>query len=1126
MHFSLYQGLMKLRATIFLILINSALFAQNRVKLFEDYRTCSTGIKTHSGTIIHEAIFSNVRELKIQLTDSRIFFYKVQFDEFVGLLDQFGTVILPWKYDYIHVLPDSSFIVSLGGRYGIVDRNDSILLDFKYDFLESQEAYDYRIKYGHYGTWQTFSSTVPSHYVFTQDSKTGLLDSNFTIKIPARFESITKTIYNYLKSRSGNDCYYLVSDNSFFGALDSNGRELLPCKYTSIQAIVTNHDNEVVPYFLLADDQHRFGFQRFNGDVIFPHKLKRINFTLGQSKDDGHYSIQSVIAKSEDTVAVYNFASKRYYRNLLNAMPFDRFVLFEDKNGWGIIDDTGNIITEGNKQTPSIYGGDIQGFPDLKYNEYAYFDGVDDFIRLTPKDDILFISYPHKFKKLYHGSEINLSIKKLGLRGAFNFRTGTKIPMKYWRIIIKKNYNDTYYWAIPPYHANRDSIVKIDIYDYSMSFLRQIQVSLFDERMGESYDDSRNIDFIYDNHNSTTLPNIFICSEKSLLGAYTMQGELILPFEYDQIKPQYATSTSESDETVLYFITTKNNRSGLLNSDMETLLPPEYDHIHFEHGNKLIWAIKNTITTLYNFDLSVCFDEIEEVMYKPHLNFDGSTQLNNQRPVSTYYLKRKGKLYMKEGRTITLMDSTQIHFKTPVITLFDAIKLNTKGQILGALDSRYRPFQHSSGYYFIDNGTLKIADDDWILQLEVPGVSKIQECGGKLILLYTDQSCGVVNLADKKLQFKTDYPTSLVPVESYSGNLSDQYWVLNLNNSRAFQTWNLLNSNGAVIDSLFDFPAVRIIDVTQKNGKYGLLDENLTLLLPYEYDFISSIRDTYYLKKNGLWGTYKKETQKLNSPKYSSISVLELNNGNRIITEPGKVGVIDADLNLVLPLTSTNALSDSSDLFQLVLNGDQTNAHYFGAFETVGLPDAYRQISNENILRNISTHATENTIFELDATKRASCYNEVQPTNRTLNIFGYSEVNRISYKQSNYYSEERKSTRTAVQKTVIVTSHEQTERINYRIKGETFEKIRLQELFADPANMDAILTDLLTTIYTENQAFGLQCPNISAIIEEANNNFLLSRHGIKLFGKTAPTGSVLIPRERLLPFTVDKNMFD
>lgn len=1121
---------MKLLLTILLILINSALFSQNKVKLFEDYKLCTTGIKSQFGTIIHEAIFSHVKAINVQLKNSKIVYYEVHYDEFVGLLNEYGTVILPWKYDCIEVLPDSNYIVSLNGKYGIVDRNDSVLLDFKYDFLEMPGAYHYRNQYAFHQKGYYQLDNHDGHFYFTVNNKIGLLDSNFVERIPAQYESILKTGYLYSEQLGKFDYFYEVGNAGFIGALDSNGVEILPCSYVGIETFVTINEKEGEEfYFLLSDEQKQKNIKRRNGDFLFSEWFDRITIVHSLWQDNAYQGACSVIAKGDNTTEVYNFASKKYFRNLINAMPFESYVLYEDENGWGIIDDLGVIITEGNKGVPSISEAYLQGFPDLDDGNYSY-DGDFSLRNLSAENNVVHISYPHKFKKYHYGSEIELSVKKLGLRGAFNFRTGARIPMKYWSIATKKDRGEIYYWAIPPYDSKNDSLISIDIYDYSMTMLRQIKVipvNNSDYEYDENYSDFQHTQFIYSDLNDSDFPKLMIHRQNNLWGAYNMKGEIVVPFEYQRIHAEFTNPGNSGDPPVFYVIE-KDNRAGLLSADLDPLLPIEYDKIYFQTSEKTIWATKNTIMTLFNYDLSVYFDSIEHLFYQPLLNFNGSTQTKDSRTVSTYYYRSNGKLYVKENRTITLMDSTQILFSSPIITLFDAIKITKKGEIVGELDKRYKPLKQHPGKYLIDQGRLKIVDDNWILQLEVPGVSSVEECGSSMLLSFIDLSTGVVDLIKKKLKFKLDFPSDIIPIHYSSGYQSDYYWISSLEKKTAGipQKWSIVNADGIVLDSLFEYPTVQITDVTRKNGKYGLLDDFLNPLLAYEYDFISLIRGTYLLKKDGLWGTYKKEKKMINPPKFHSISIIELSNGIRFVQEPGRIGVVDANFNLIVPMTSVNSISDSNDLFQMLLGKDMSNARYFGAFETSELPSAYRQISNENILRNINSVFSESTILELPITKIGTCFSKNPLPNILLNTFTHAEVNSIFYKKNNYYSEERKTEQKAVQSKVIVITHQQTERINYRIDGEKIEKIQLPDLFLDPSNMEAVLTEILTSIYTENQAFGLQCPNIKGIIQEAHNNFIISSHGIKLCGKITPEGAVFIPKEKLLPYLLDQKMFD
>src|SRR5690606_11538636 len=75
-------------------------------------------------------------------------------------------------------------------------------------------------------------------------------------------------------------------------------------------------------------------------------------------------------------------------------------------------------------------------------------------------------------------------------------------------------------------------------------------------------------------------------------------------------------------------------------------------------------------------------------------------------------------------------------------------------------------------------------------------------------------------------------------------------------------TWRMINSFGKSVSPKLDAPAVfkEGLAVTRRKNKYGIINANGKIVVPFKYqDILQEMSNVYYFKKGSYWGVLNKK---------------------------------------------------------------------------------------------------------------------------------------------------------------------------------------------------------------------------------------------------------------------------
>ncbi|MFM7672901.1 MAG: WG repeat-containing protein [Bacteroidota bacterium] len=175
-----------------------------------------------------------------------IYYFKNN-DESIHLINKYGIPLLDKKYNDISLFQDDLYIVKRNGLFGLLNKgfNEIIPCQFEdYEFSGNRIAFLKNEKWAFFtptgqqltpfdfdeinisGEAGYFRSTFDSEGmgIVKKDEKWGLIDTNGSIILPIKFESIAEF----------SEGLVAVSDNSLWGFYDKKGNIKIPCIYENV----------------------------------------------------------------------------------------------------------------------------------------------------------------------------------------------------------------------------------------------------------------------------------------------------------------------------------------------------------------------------------------------------------------------------------------------------------------------------------------------------------------------------------------------------------------------------------------------------------------------------------------------------------------------------------------------------------------------------------------------------------------------------------------------------------------------------------------------------------------------------------------------------------------------------
>lgn len=415
--------------------------------------------------------------------------------------------------------------------------------------------------------------------------------------------------------------YFLLYENNKMGVIDTNGKVIIEPKYDSIQ--IPNPSKEV--FICLYD---------YNTQTE-EYKTKVLN------------------EKNEEIFTKYEKVTAISLNGIASDIPYEKSVLIYEKDGkYGLIDFEGKVISKANYE-------EIQG---LTYKEGEL---------LVKKDDrygVINIKGAEIIKPEYNSII------------ADNFYD-EESKYKLAGYIVGKNINSNYNYGyirydgkvlLKPEYTALSRIIDIkDTEDIYLIVQNKTKVGLIKNKDTIINFDYKELEYNKDN-------NILTARKNAKSGILNLQGQEILPIEYDELSINgiYVYTKNEDEEKCFditgkeiegkkyksmtkinngefYLIIDENSLYGLLNKENETLIESKYSYLEYLFEDYFI---------AYNKELGIINSKGENVT---EFKYDVLSKIENSNVVQAKDIsKNTVELYSKEMKSLGI-------FKNAVITKRD-----------------------------------------------------------------------------------------------------------------------------------------------------------------------------------------------------------------------------------------------------------------------------------------------------------------------------------------------------------------------------------------------------------------------------------------------------------------------
>lgn len=1099
------------------MLLSYSLLAQSKLRLFEDYGQCLTGIKDETGKKLFEPIFTDVEEVHFYENDRIKSTYYIVEEHFrTGLLDDHGNFLIPCKYDGLTLLHDSVFVRNQNDTLQFIRSNGTILSKIEFDDVyaldrETVQVTSKKIKY----------QAVPeSDLIIRKDGLYGVLSSNFNWIIQPEFDQISHEIVHHY--RSWSHPYFLTKRNNLIGAYTTKGKQVLECKYKSVKKILTDAKKGDEEVFLVQDTLFRHGIVTTGDKVLVPIKYEYLR--LASNYYDSIMTTTSVLGFQNDRYDIYNLQTGKSLKELENAMTFETYMIYQDKSGWGILDENFNILTAENSKLPTIYGNRIQGFPDnRKHHNYSYFSESDDTqMTLKPEYNVIFVSKPHSFDKYKTDWGDQLTLKSKNTMGIRNFRTGAQTPLKYGRISAFGPLDDLHFWAIypePEQESRFDSTLKIDIYNSELRLVNSMEIHL------REYGDR-----IYSAVGELNQPLFFYSIKQGHpIGVFNHKGEQIIDGPIKGIRREnYSNKYPQPPRSDLFLITYQDGQKSAIDYAGNTVIQKSPYLQYYSKDLEVFLMDDGQKKSVYDKYGQLLLGNIDEMFWDKWLTPEGRNGYRNgSSKEKTAYYVANNKLYIQDQDSIALADENRFHFYAKTKMFSGKYRVKRNGTIVNSDVLTDQALLSQKGFIVTTTDQLKILDENREEIQIFESVASFEECDQFLYVVFEDGNSLYYDTRELKIQYESPAPGelySMIPIKT--GEHSPYFWFRpKQNSSDVTSSWKILKNDGTVVDSLFDYPISHKINAVSKKGKFGAIDDDGSTIIPFEYDYMYYDAGFWYLRSGNKWGYYDPYTKKTIEPQFESVAIGSYQ-GGKVVFNGNNAGVLSSNGNYSIPIQPIDSLIQNFDLHK-ELGIHAKISELTGGFESKNFPDILRVKSNESMLHKLRIESTNECM--LSSYSFTSWWCKV-PDVDVLHFNRKSqkeETIKHLYVNSDYYSimkttVDRKATYDAHWKRYDIEITEDITWENFRVSEVALIPIKLSDLFI---NGESGLREVLIKAANDKQAFGRQCVDLTPIIQELQTQFSITPNGINLYTEHGYP-KFHFPKDKILPYLKDATIFD
>lgn len=516
-----------------------------------------------------------------------------------GFISNKGESIIPYgKYVFLNPMDEKEMIYAQkSNKYGYIDIDQKIIIPFEYDQLS------------------LFSNDLASA---KKNGKFGFVNRKGLVVIPFQFEE---------ESFFRDNGLALVKKNESYGFINKSGKEILPIIYQ--QANVTTADSLVVVSkngkWAVFSDQGKQKTNFIYDEIIFS-KIGLIY--VRKNKQIGYldFNLKEVIP----------FGKYTYGENFNQ----NKLAIVSKNNRFGVVNQYGKEIIKTEYDTlehPERDYSESKTFVARKNNYFILFDKkgkkVADKIKEYSFDRI---TIQNKNKSAYQIQNLSGQFGVIGDNGEvlipiiydeineFRGDSVTVVKSKNKFGLIKSN-NEIIY------PINNDWILRdrdLDFYIVKKNDKAGIINKNLLPVLGFNYQDITPCHY--------NPKNLFIAKKKDKFGVIGLRGNIIIPFQYDELSNwvEYGPGSN-------YHFVTKNNKKGLITKEGKIIIPPVYDELRFINEQTIILAknkkfgvvtIKNTPVIPFDYD-KICTETF-------NLNLEGKE----------FYVQKNGKTFVIDSK--------------------------------------------------------------------------------------------------------------------------------------------------------------------------------------------------------------------------------------------------------------------------------------------------------------------------------------------------------------------------------------------------------------------------------------------------------------------------------------------
>lgn len=654
---------------LFVAIIHSS-FGQNPNLIpFVIYKDCLYGLKNATGKVVWKAELDEVKPLvtnwKGYNEQPEVVLWLAKKYGLYGILDQKGTLIVPFEYKNIRVDQENLIVASRPEM--IVD-----LYTYSCERIRSISGID-----------NLFS--CDKGYRVTNGRKWGFLDTNFQRVLPTEYDGVRIL---YMASDNGltdddihSDRYLKVEMENKNGVYDRfTEKMIVPPVYDEVdpQWYVKICPASAAAFMTYKNENSEMGLFDEHGKQVFTIVKNRFDVVVTPSDSCGTEALVNLYYRVENgKMVVLNTKTGQKSQEYDELASLGARSAFRNGKMWGVLDTNLSELYDTKKYTPLFQSLIYYDYPyhfgnlGMFYNWQTMFNG------LKWSDDVILISDTTKLPK---SKEHDFSCAfKVGM---IHYTSGKVILPKYAEVRVIHCDGRTIFWAFKGTITCQEmgnQILGVDIYDEQLTLLRSIN------------------GFV-DMPKSVVRPDeLFLVSKEmddyGKYGAINYKGDEIVPVKYDSYFPIKIPDKSVINPELILVAFLDKTGYGIFKSNGEELIPFEYKKIEAVEG-VLIAGTGDSLVRCYDVKGNVLLDDGDYWFHATALNDQGtcltSSNYGFNSGSSTYIIRGK-EVYRIVHSQVQRIDSTTFHFDGNYLLFAPGHAINRKGELV-KIHFRHRYF--------------------------------------------------------------------------------------------------------------------------------------------------------------------------------------------------------------------------------------------------------------------------------------------------------------------------------------------------------------------------------------------------------------------------------------------------